>query len=1396
MTRGDNAHAIFAQSLGGGGGNAGMTVTTFGSSGNDESGSTQLAMNVGGSGGDGAEGNVVTVINSGSVQTEGARAAGIYAQSVGGGGGNANQVITALLDAGVTVSLGLGGNGGEGGAGNDVTVDNIVDAAGNVGRIVTTGDSAHGIVAMSIGGGGGNGANVISMVADEDLDEDSSDTQASSATSMNIGGSGGMGGVSGLVTVNNDGEIVTLGRQSHGVFAQSIGGGGGNGGIVFVQGNDSLAAIASVDQNISIGGNGGEGNLSGDVIVYNSGAIDVAGDGAYGVFAQSIGGGGGNGGAAGMVLASNDAAANSDDSNVPSLPSLTNFSLGGTGGQGADSGDVTVTHTGSIVARGDNAYGIYAQTIAGGGGTMGASYDILAGSAVDVLAPILVGSRDGGSGAAGSVTVNSTGDVIMLGANSQAWNVQSVNGGGGDLQLQLVANESDTPGDDTTITSDVVIGSASVEEGRGSDVAGDHTGNLMTLGRNASGSTTQSIGGGGGTGQIDVVASNDTSVEITAVLGGSDSANSGGGNLEMTRDGDVMTAGANAPATIVQSIGGGGGTLVIDVASQDAGDDLKPDPSQGGTDSSLIKLAEATTETGDGQATQAAGSSATIGLGASAGLTNDGGTLDLTYDGDLLTQGERAPALLAQSIGGGGGDARLLGLDAVSVSFGGESAASGSGGDIMLTNTGDIMTIGELSHGVVLQSIGGGGGLVLPDLEASTVAWTLRDSNQGSGGDILFNQVGDILTRGDQSIALAVQSLGGGGGMLDRVFSGTAGGAGSGGDITVTLDGSLMAMGDNGIGLFAQSDGTDGQGDIDITLQSEHFIFAGDNGTAVWLSGGEQNRLANFGTIATNDGIDGLAIRTDGGALTISNAGTVVGSLALTGNNNRFVNSDAARLTAGANVDLGGAASLLNNDGLWSSGDSGYALTTNLNGGFQQSETGSVLADIDFANGNVDQVFATGSANLNGTIRTQLLNTAVIAAGSFSQTLVRADGGLINDGVVLDALPSVVVQQNMRYTANEAILDYDVDFSAAGLDANLAAVGTYLNDVQNAGGGNAAYGDVISKLVTDPDLDTYRHSLSQLSPDFYAEHQVQLINSSLDFADRMMGCQRDSGGRREITESRCVWAQVDQFSTRNDAARDYKAMDGTTGRYSLGGQTLLGSDWSLGFSLSRESNNSDGYDGRWRSRSETNQWGLMASRRSERTLWSGGVSYGKSRAVSNRQGALVNTFGTLAEREMDTLLGQWQVSHRVPMQDWYWQPSLGAGFVELRSRASQEAGATALDLQFLDDDETHTWIRPALEVGRTLKVGENSALTMSLELSAIEFLSGSTTNINARLAGAPTTVAPMVVGSELPDSMLRTRFGIDFRGSSNMRTRFFIDSGNQGRNQQDSVNLRFELPLR
>ena len=184
------APAIFAQSVGGGGG---------------DGGSSGGLVAVGGHGGAGSKGGGVYVQNTGNLSAFGDFSSGVYAQSVGGGGGKGGSAY----GIGVFASVAVGGTGGLGGDGGNVCVSGNGSATAactginsnlSASTIQTQGFNSAGIFAQSVGGGGGDGGGIVST-----------SLGIYGSGSVGIGGDGGNAGHGGNVYVAANGAITTQG---------------------------------------------------------------------------------------------------------------------------------------------------------------------------------------------------------------------------------------------------------------------------------------------------------------------------------------------------------------------------------------------------------------------------------------------------------------------------------------------------------------------------------------------------------------------------------------------------------------------------------------------------------------------------------------------------------------------------------------------------------------------------------------------------------------------------------------------------------------------------------------------------------------------------------------------------------------------------------------------------------------------------------------------------------------------------------------------------------------------------------------------------------------------------------------------------------------------------------
>ncbi|WP_171878151.1 hypothetical protein [Mesorhizobium loti] len=840
------ANGILAQSIGGGGGNGGSSGGLFA---------------YGGSGGDAADAGTVTVTNGGSIETginAGSKSSvGILAQSIGGGGGNGGNAVAVS-----PVAVAVGGNGGMAGNGNSVKVlrDNINASQASSYDITTHGDTSSAIIAQSVGGGGGNGGFAVAGSVGIGLPFN---------LSVGVGGGGNAGGNAADVLVQTKGSINTGGISSSGILAQSIGGGGGSGGTAVAAGVGTGIAVS-----VGVGGNGGKGGNASTVDVDSLSDISTTGNNSLGISAQSIGGGGGNGG---LAVAGSIGAA------------TINVGVGGSGATGGTAAAVTVKSSGSVHTAGDDSIAVLGQSIGGGGGNGGNS--VAGGLSASISANVAVGGTGGKGQNAGSVLVTTDGaghnlsvsgyagnwNTVTTGKNSSGIVAQSLGGGGGNggfagslslgggAAFGLSLGGSGNGGGNAS--------TAYVESGwNGSPVD-----NIFTLGDNSSGVVAQSIGGGGGNGGFSgSLAGGFGSGSVAVTLGGQGGYGGTAANAHAYSNGNITTVGNLSNAIIVQSIGGGGGNGGVSVALSGS-----------------------------------AGFSGSAAVGGNGGAASNGAQAELKSIGNIVTYGQQSNGLVAQSIGGGGGNGGFAGSGALgsagaaAVGVGGKGAGGGNADIVKVTNNGNITTYGSQSSGIVAQSLGGGGGnggstVGFAAGGGGSVGVAVGGSAAGGGNasSVTVDSVGNIATgnrdsslnilTGNNSYGILAQSIGGGGGNGGFAGSLSAGGAlgigvsvggtggqgGTAGRVDVTNAGNISTLYDNSSGILAQSiGGGGGNGGFAVSAALSASIEDIGAAAAVSVGGkggnGQKAGIANAkntGTIFTaGSNSNGVAAQSIGG---------------------------------------------------------------------------------------------------------------------------------------------------------------------------------------------------------------------------------------------------------------------------------------------------------------------------------------------------------------------------------------------------------------------------------------------------------------------------------------------------------------------------------------------------
>ena len=1057
-----NSTGILAQSIGGGGGAGAFSIAAGGSTGAGDG----MSQSVGGAGGVASNGGTVTVTNAGTIETDGALSHGVYAQSVGGGGGSGGFSVSGAYSSAGGATSSVGGSGAGGGAGGDVNVTNS-------GTIILRGAGSVGIYAQSIGGGGGDAgfSGALNFTGGGKL-------------TNTVGGAGG-GGAGGNVTVISTGSIETLGAGSVAVVAQSIGGGGGSGSFAVAVQDGSLDGSA-----LQVGGSGnGAQGANGTVNVeVSGGSIGTMGDLSYGLLSQAVGGGGGNGS---LIVP--------DPLMIGALGSTQ--VVGASGTISGDGNPLNTQNANVVFTSGAGAIGFAGQSIGGGGGTSGVAGDV-AFTAAGPLSLAAGGSTSGGGSGGAAVVSNSgsisTGGGPTLTSGDAAVGVlgQTIGGGGGSVLYALGA----VTGSAGSVS--LTLGGSEGGTDNGGALTFSSAGAILTAGQFAPGVVAQTIGGGGGFGAL-TAASGISAAGVSFQLGATGGA---GGSADPTNastwtigQGSITTSGLLSDALVAQAIGAGGG--------------LAGFVSDGAQNPTLT--------------------SAVLG---DPGASGAGSKVLLASQSAITTSGVGAVGIIAQSIGGGGGVGQAYGVSAGgAVTLGG--AGSGDGAAVTVTSSGAIATSGAEAHAILAQSIGGGGGFfqAFSSTGAPLPVVIPDGSGSGDGGEVTVNVAAPIETTGAGAHGVIAQSVAGGGGIVgggefgvvlpaSGAFLGSAGGVGAAGAVTVNADANILATGPNSTGVVAAStDQTGRGGPITVSVASGVAVVGGvgSGGTpgngdepanAVRLIGGSSNLLTNNGFLATRSNIEGFVVTGGLGDDSIVNFGRMDGSVDLSAGQNAIDNKPSGVFNSGSVVWLGPLAApldTLTNEGLLSPGGYQNVYTTSIAGNLVQTPTGVYGMDLDLEPSN-DLITVSGTANMAGDVFVNLVNPLTAPGfalpGAHTSTILTAAGGVTNSGVSLTAFDTAVVNYSLIYPDPHDIdLKYVIDYSPLGLTQNQHSVGNAINAIETLQV-SPAFRSIATTLFYQPNVATLGQIYNSLSGEGVSAAQQTAFNT-IDFYRSTMNNQ-------------------------------------------------------------------------------------------------------------------------------------------------------------------------------------------------------------------------------------------------------------------------------------------------
>lgn len=540
------------------------------------------------------------------------------------------------------------------------------------------------------------------------------------------------------------------------------------------------------------------------------------------------------------------------------------------------------------------------------------------GVGVGLNVTVATGGRggSGGYGGTASFTQASQGTITTLGAHSNGVLAQSIGGGGGNGGLANARAITIAPplGDNPsgTITLAIANGGVGKGAGDGGTVTFANDGRISTAAAQSNGIVAQSIGGGGGNGggvlapvKTPTIGNSLIDLQVSVRHGAQGGSGGNGGRVQAgnSSTGRIVTLDTGSAGIVVQSIGGGGGNGgVVQAHDANSFNDILGSPTNL---AGLLQKAASWLENGPQLAFSKAVS---LSVGVTTGGSGAGGgaasPFNVRNDGTISTAGDHAPGIIAQSIGGGGGNAGMIdsagastllsSLDAlikaaesgaqnlftvalpqtnITHQTGGNGGAGGAGGGTasdpaIVANTGTITTQGIGSAGIVAQSVGGGGGRSTAsgqDLQA-VVSAAAGDKAPG-----IIDQITRIInllgTKGGSVL----------GSLINVRNGGVAGASGSGGVVTVDASASTSRISTQGYqapGILAQSVG--GGGGISAVDQPLYLWsattatialgVAGAQGQNVQMSTGGAVNVIHGGTLTTQAGVSaGIIAQSVGG---------------------------------------------------------------------------------------------------------------------------------------------------------------------------------------------------------------------------------------------------------------------------------------------------------------------------------------------------------------------------------------------------------------------------------------------------------------------------------------------------------------------------------------------------
>jgi hypothetical protein len=275
----------------------------------------------------------------------------------------------------------------------------------------------------------------------------------------------------------------------------------------------------------------------------------------------------------------------------------------------------------------------------------------------------------------------------------------------------------------------------------------------------------------------------------------------------------------------------------------------------------------------------------------------------------------------------------------------------------------------------------------------------------------------------------------------------------------------------------------------------------------------------------------------------------------------------------------------------------------------------------------------------------------------------------------------------------------------------------------------------------------------------------------------------------------CVWMRFDVDASTRDEAEGFPATHETAHRYSMGRQTALDGDWTVGLGADFEHNDSAGFDGQWRDETTTFQVGLRGARAYGPTTVGGTLSLGNSEYFVQRAVVVTEPLLATSHRDVPFVAGLVDVARAFDAGSVKLTPALNLGVAYLSGERTKESGADGQNLVLARDDETSAWVEPAVDAAFTTTFGQDKALRLYARFGALYYLTDATTEVKAGFAAAPQDAAMMVVGSDLDDLHWLAEGGVELVATDRYTLSLSYGAQRSDLRDSDTGTVRIVIPL-